>query len=89
MAESMTSTFAATAQRALARAPVPPSEPISGKESTQAERAIIGESTPTPTKISTPQKRVTPAGCPRLRPSLLLLLLLYLLVILSLPSLKL
>ena len=62
MAEAMAFASAATTQEAPTKAPVPPSKPISTKESTQVEKVVIGESTPILTEIPTPQKRVTPVG---------------------------
>ena len=64
VAEAMASASAsaATAQEAPAEALVPLSEPISAKESTQAERVVTEESSPIPAKIPTPQKGVTPTG---------------------------
>ena len=62
MAEAMAFASAATTQEAPTKAPVPPSKPISTKESTQVEKVVIEESTPILTEIPTPQKRVTPVG---------------------------
>lgn len=62
MAEAMASASAATTQEAPTEAPIPPSEPVSTKESTQVERVVTGEFTPSLAEIPTPQKKVTPAG---------------------------
>ena len=60
--EAMASASAATVQEAPVEALVPLSEPISAKESTQAEMVVTEEFSPIPAKITTPQKGVIPAG---------------------------
>ena len=54
MAEAMAFAFAAVVQGALAKVLIPPSKLVLTEESTQAKRAVSGESVSIPAEILTP-----------------------------------